>query len=235
MAREEEEIRRVASNMTMDTARKTLKEAGAPAELVSLVEKHLVNGERPQLRRTSQGLIQKYKPTSGIAKARDMLNSMIEENNRKLDKLKSECSAFFSKQCSLMETCRSNVISANSEAAQWRSKILTAQKEINICEVRIPQLKNDLRVNIFQCNTRLALLRRDLAIVLNDIDVMTRVLKMTECKATMIQMEETPETPHIVECEHPCTKEPFMAFHHEGLNEQLAQLKSSATRQLVQN
>merc|ERR1719414_7728 len=212
--------------MTLDAANKLLRESGAaPAELQAFLEQKGPNG-------TSQGFIQKYKPTSGIAKARNMLNGMIEENNAKLDKLKTECSAFFSKQCSLMETCRSEVASANAEAANWRSRILASQKSINVCEVRLPHLRNDLRVSIYQCNLRLGHLRRDLAIVLHDIQVMIKVLKMTECKKkTLIQMDEGAP---IIECEHPCTKQTFLAFHHEDLNEQLAQLKSSGMRQLVQ-
>jgi len=227
MFSEEEETRRALSNMTLDSARTALRESGAPAELLSLVDQQLPVSSH--LRRNSQGLIQQTAP-SGLQKARNMLNGMIEENNRKLDTLKTECSAFFSKQCSLMETCRSELTSANAEAAQWRSRILTSQKDINICEVTLPNLKNDLRISIYQCNLRLGHLRRDLAIVLSDIQVMMRVLKMTECKAKMIQMEET----HIVECQHPCTKESFMAFHHDGLNEQLMKLKSSRMQQLVQ-
>jgi hypothetical protein len=229
---EGEEMRRAASNMTMKAARESLRSSGAAPELLSLLDEHLFThkSQGTQLRHTSHGHDQGQAKSGGIKKARKMLNDMINENNRKSDQLKTECSGFFDKQCSLMETCRSEIADANSESATWRSKVLFSQKEINVCEFRLPQIKQDLAVSIQQCTTRLGHLNRDLKIVLNDIEVMKTVLKMTECGPAFLQAEEA----HIVECKHRCMNKSFMAFRHEGLNSQLAKLKSAAVRQLVQ-
>ena len=46
--------------------------------------------------------------------------------------------------------------------------------------------------------------------------------------------ESDPEAPKLVGCKQPNTKKSFMAFHHEGLNDQFALLQANSTRQLVQ-
>jgi len=236
MHRVQEEVRKAASNMTLDAARKMLKEGGpAAAELVSLVDQHLLDAKTdpvpaPQLRHPTQALVQKSS-TASVANAKKMLNNMINENVKKLDQLHIECSSFFKKQCSLMETCRSELASANSEAAHWRGQVLHNQRCINLCEFRLPQLKGELQMEIIECNKRLGYLRRDLKVVLGDIEVMEKVLELTECHS---KAPELIQTPSIVECKHPCTKQSFLAFQHEQLNERLAQFKSSRMRQLVQ-
>merc|ERR1719471_1203108 len=112
---------------------------------------------------------------------------MIDVNNFKLDKLKTECTNFFRKQCTLLETCRSEIATANGESADARSRVLASQAGINKCEDRLPKIKMNLGVSIRQCDSRLGQLRKDLAIVLGDIEVMKNILKMTECsKAAML-------------------------------------------------
>jgi hypothetical protein len=230
MHREREAVRLSMSNITVSAALSALKaNHNTSKELIALVEQQLGESGKGVRRR---GLGQKFSPSGGLAKARDMINEMINEINRKLDRENTECSDYFKEQCTLMETCRSDISGANAEAAMYRGKVLKAQEEINICERRLPRLKYDLQENIHECNTRLSHLQRDLNVVLGDIQVMNSVLALTECdKESFLQFDRL----HIVECKRRCKKGAFLTLHHDELNEKLAEIKSPAARKLIQD
>jgi len=223
-------------SFSVEGACKILQEAHpANATSLALIEETLRAGsalQAPRLRaHPSKSLVEeKFNPSSGLQKANKVLGEMITQADMEYDQLHLECSAFFKKQCTLMETCREDISSANSLAANWRSKVLSAQSEINICEVRLPRLKFDLSTNIRQCNTRLGYLRRDLAVVLNDVAVMEEVIKLTQCTGNFfMQMEGA----SLCECRQH-NQSTFTTVGHEALHSRLMSLKSQHARQLVQ-
>jgi len=239
MRKEQEDSEaKLNSTMTLDAAYTTLQRKQRTRAALALLEEGLHTaeaGKAPRLRSNplaSLAELEKYNPTSSLKKARTMLGQMITEATMEYDQLQLECSMFFKKQCGLLETCREDISSANSLAAEWRGKILSAQSEINMCEVRLPRLQENLDSSIKECNMRLGFLRRDLGVVMNDISVMANVLKLTDCKggSTFAQMEGL----RIRRCKGNCSKASFDTVDHHALRGQLEMLKSSHVREAVQ-
>merc|ERR1719409_2448372 len=118
---------------------------------------------------------------SGIDGARKMLNEMIYESLSKYDAEIAKCTGFYAAQCALMEIARGAIAAANFVAANSRALILDAQSNINMCEVSIPELRQELKEHNALCKKQLDKLNARLKIVMGDIAVMTMILKMTDC------------------------------------------------------
>jgi len=151
MARMRREHKEAMENFTRTTslekAYKVLKhQPKATAAVLSLVEENLNShlAVRGKTLRGHTDLESAYSPSGGVAKARDMLNSMLTNVTMKLDAQHQECSSFFETQCSMMEKTREDISESNSEAADYRGQVLIAQKEINICEIDIPRIQTEL-------------------------------------------------------------------------------------------
>jgi len=65
---------------------------------------------------------------------------MLTDVTIKLDEQHMECSSFFKSQCSMIETALEDTSEVNSEAADWCSEVLLAQREINVREINIPRI-----------------------------------------------------------------------------------------------
>lgn len=207
------------------------------AAALSLIEEslHTAGGLKSTRLRShpakSLAVVERQARNGSMGMANQMLGKMITEASMEYDQLHLECSQFFTKQCSLMETTREDISSCNSLAAEWRSKVLSAQTEINVCEVRLPRLQEDLDTTIKECNLRLGYLRRDLKVVLNDIQVLTDVLQMTQCKTFLMQVEK----PKLCLCKHPRDKSRVsFAIGHANLHKKLSALQSAHAQKLVQ-
>jgi uncharacterized protein YegL len=201
MRRERKEFLANITGMTsIEAAYRILKEhSGAAAAIEDLLERGIPNHagplvahknllrvhEIPSLIPATPAPVLKKKKlgSSNTEKARNMLNSMLSSVSAKYDQEEMECSVFFQTQCSLIETVREDVSSTNSEAAAWRGKVLSAQKEISSAEMMVPRLGEELDGSLASCNKRLEFLQRDLKVVLSDVSVMSDVLKLTECGA----------------------------------------------------
>lgn len=239
MVREKEEAHRAAMNISVDVALDTVQRSHEDAaELVSLLEEHLrtnrSHSHGAHLRSHHHGHKHGFNPPTSIQKARDLLNQMIVETSRKYDAMTEHCRSFFERQCTLLETCRQDISSSNSEAAEWRGKILMSQKDINSCEFNIQRLKLELHQSIMECNQRLGYLRQDLSVVMGDISVMETVLKLTECDNSATGMATSVIAPALLECEHPCKGKPsFVTVSHEGMRKHLSKLQSAEVREIV--
>jgi len=55
---------------------------------------------------------------------------------------------------------REDISKKNSEAADWRTKVLLAQRETNVCEVNVPQINRELKAAMAECKDRRAFLNR---------------------------------------------------------------------------
>jgi hypothetical protein len=52
-------------------------------------------------------------------------------------------SSFFKAQRSVIEHMQEDISKNNSGAADWRTKVLLAQQEINVCEINMPQVNEE--------------------------------------------------------------------------------------------
>jgi len=182
-----------------------------------------VHGKQANLRKTSQP-----KGYSGIEGARKMLNDMIWTSMSKYDQEIQRCTGYYAEQCAAMEICRGQISQANEVAANSRKLILDSQACINKCEVDIPTKKLELKQHNEKCATEMSNMRQRLKVIEADIEVMTVILKMTDCKQAMLAQMK------MRRCEDPCTKKSFVAFDHEYLKQQVSQLQSSEAHKLMQ-
>merc|ERR1740123_1277601 len=203
----------------------------ATAEVVSLVEESLGSKlvARGKTLRGHSSLESAYSPNGAVAKARNMLNSMLTNVTVKQDEQHQECSSFFQAQCSMMEKTREDISESNSEAADWRSEVLLAQKEINVCEINIPRINEELEAAMAECKKRRAFLSRDLKVVMEDIEVMGSVLKLTECDNGFLQTSEI----SLMKCREECSS--FVDVDHPELQVHLSKLQSPAVKAKVQD
>jgi len=167
---------------------------------------------------------------SGLDGARKLLNDMIYESMSKYDAEIAKCTEYYSKQCAAMEACRGQIAASNYIAANSRSLILDSQATINRCEVDIPTAKLELKQHLLKCKYELNKLNTRLKIVMGDIAVMTMILEMTDCEKKLLQMEKFA----VLRCTDQCTKKSFIEFNHDGLQQKINKLQSSASHELMQ-
>merc|ERR1719271_856855 len=112
---------------------------------------------------------------------------MIYESMSNYDQEIAKCTEYYSRQCALMEACRGSIAASNFVAANSRALILDAQGNINKCEKDIPEGKTELAQHNRKCKDELKKLNERLKIVMEDIAVMTMILKMTDCEKKFLQ------------------------------------------------
>merc|ERR1719316_1830334 len=173
---------------------------------------------------------------AGVDGARKLLNQMIYEAFMKYDKEILRCVDFYSEQCAAMYECRGQIQESNYIAANARSLVLDSQGRINWCEVEIPTKEYDLKVHNAQCKKELDRLHARLKIVLGDIEIMTTILKMTDCDASKKQGALVQEMNlGVMKCSDRCTKKSFIAFNDNILQEKVNKLKSRFGKDLLQD
>merc|ERR1719238_432277 len=168
-------------------------------------------------------------PGSGVAAATTMLNEMIAEAEHKLDLEEVRCSEFEKKQLELMEQTKQDIAMYNAIAAEARANILAAQTQIEMLTQRIPELNASLDQLLQKCATETASLRAQLAVLEADIQVMNRVVAMTDCapgssSSALVQL-------HLRSCKPAKTTDPsFIEFTHHALNKAVVGLKSEVAK-----
>jgi len=168
---------------------------------------------------------------AGLEGARNLLNDMIFESMSKYDAEIAKCTDYYSTQCSAMEACRGQIAASNFIAANSRTLILDAQARINRCEIDIPNMKLELSNHNAKCDRQLKKMKDRLAVILGDIEIMTVILKMTDCDAkSFIQRKEA----EVLRCLDPCTKKSFITFKQDSLKQKISQLRSANSNKLVQ-
>lgn len=159
----------------------------------------------------------------GLDGARKMLNDMILESMTKYDGEIAKCTSYYAKQCALMETARGQISAANSIAANSRALILDAQANINRDEVDVPKTKQELADHNSKCKSELRKLNTHLKRVMEDISIMTMILKMTDCDTKLMQMP----TFSMLRCEDQCTKKTLVTFNHDKLQQEVQKLHAA--------
>jgi hypothetical protein len=188
---------------------------------------HTLHGQQSQLRKKNPDA-----GYGGLNKAKDMLNSMIYESMTKYDMEISTCTGYYASHCGEMEECRGQIAGSNYEAANSRMLILDSQSTINKAQVDIPIGKNELKKHNSDCALRLKRMNDRLKVLEGDLEVMTTILKMTDCdKKMFVQGDKL----SVLNCQDPCTKASFITFNQGALRKQVSQLQSSVSHNLMQD
>merc|ERR1719428_401199 len=218
--------------MTVEEAHAVLQKSNlsSPA-LMEVID--MVNGAHGKLRKAAP------KGYAGVDGAKKMLNDMLYEAMLKYDEDISKCTEYYATTCGQMEILRGRISAANYMAASSRSLILDAQATINKAETDIPTTKLELKTLKTKCKTELTKMHARYNVILGDIEVMTKILEMTDCKANAAQASATPfftqtnQSVGLLRCWDPCTKKSFISFKHNALQEEVNKLKISASKSLM--
>jgi len=159
---------------------------------------------------------------SGVDKAKEMLNEMIEEVQEKYDLELQKCCAYDESQSILIEESRQDISMFNAEAAEARKEVLDAQAQISMCETKLPQLAEALVSHNHECQAEMTELRALLKIVNADLTVMSSILQMTDCAKPVA----------LISCVDECTGQPHVSFNHASLQQTASKLQGS-TRDLL--
>jgi hypothetical protein len=214
----------IRSNMTLTSALQILSDQSTGKPAVMALVQEAFHGKASAKRSSSQ-LRAGGQPTgySGVDKAKNMLNEMIEEVQEKYDLELQKCCEYDELQSYLMEEARQDISMYNAEAAEARMEVLEAQAHIQVCETKLPELNDALEVHNTQCEEEIASLRAQLKIVEEDLSVMKTILGMTDCDKSLF----------LLSCEDECTGASLVSFGHDSLHAAASKLQSSAARQLL--
>jgi hypothetical protein len=161
--------------------------------------------------------------------AKKLLNDMIFNSSMKYDVEIAACTEFYATQCASMEECRGKISEANEICANSRALILYSQACIEKAETDIVDGKQSLQFHRLQCKHELYKMRSRLKILKGDLDVLTSILKMTDCDKSLVQSNDL----ELLRCEDPCTNKTFFTFNHDVLKNQMNALQSTVSRGLV--
>jgi len=214
----------IMSNMSPKKALQVLEKSNLTTPVLLEITSHL-HGKKTNLRKAD--------PTgyAAVEGARKMLNEMIYVSTSKYDEEIAKCTAYYAEQCAAMGVCRGQIAASNYMASSSRGKILGAQSTINRMENDIPGKKQELKKHNSKCADELQNARARLKIVQGDIEVLTAILKMTDCENALLQTEKL----SLLHCQDPCTKKSSINFNHAGLEQKVSQLQSSLSQGLMQD
>merc|ERR1719352_1162864 len=190
-------------SMTVEKANKVLQKSNlsSPAHREVLTQViAMVKGTQGKLRKQTPP-----KGYAGIDGAKKMLNEMLYEAMAKYDEDISRCTAYYAVTCGELEILRGRIAAANYMAANSRSLILDSQAAINKAEVDIPTTKLELKVHQKKCKTELGKMHSRLKVILGDIEVMTTILKMTDCDANNAAAGKSSAL-QVLRCRDTCNK-----------------------------
>lgn len=126
---------------------------------------HSANAPAPSIPAAVQGAI-------------DEINKMILENMEKYDLELHKCCEYDEVQSGLIESARQDIALYNARASSCRQDILSAGGDIEVCEKKLPELDESLKFTIRECQSEQAELHAQLKIVIGDLTVMSKILKM---------------------------------------------------------
>jgi len=175
-----------------------------------------------------QGNLRQPKGYAGLDGARRLLNDMIFQAAEKYDEQIAFCTDFYSKKCAALEKGQSDVLAANFIAASSRTLISVAGGIIERMTQEIAATKITLAEHLAQCKKQRRALTNRLEIVLGDIEILTTILQMTDCKSNKALLQ-------LRRCHNECTKESTIEFAHHALQQKINALKSKLSKDLFQD
>jgi len=167
-------MEKVAENITTPKALELLSNNHeAPPLIRALIQQH-IGQEQPGY--------------AGVQKGQDMLNEMVKEAMEKLDLERQTCYTFIKVQSHQIWVTVQNIRMYDARSAKAREEILAAQTEIQRLTSLLPKLTATLKEHMRKCEFDISDLEAQLKIVSGDIEVMSSVLKLTECKASLLMV-----------------------------------------------
>lgn len=221
----------IMQNMTSQSALEILRlNKKASPELVSLAQMAV---SRTRLR--AHAPIAPPKGYSAVDGAKYMLNRLLEETMKKYDLEILKCRDYYSTQCGLVEQARGTIADSNSKVAQCRTSILGAEGQIGNGEANIPPGKQALEEHRSKCKADVKTMRTKLQSIKGDVEVMSKILDMTDCGASLIQTEQhIGQAVGVLHCKRKCDNTSLLSFDHSPLRHHIDALKSNVAQQLLQ-
>jgi len=192
--------------------------------------KHLVMAKQSRLRQRAASPSPPIQGSSSVENARIMLNGMIYESLKKYDSEKADCTTTFAHDCKHMEDLSSQITVANSQGANARATVMKCQERIRSSKTGIFWTHLQRKQHLDESKTELARMRHHKAVLSGDIAIMSRILNITQCKATSLMQTEKLS---LLRCHDPCTKKSFLTFSNDEVQQKLSQLQSPASKTLV--
>merc|ERR550537_273192 len=158
---------------------------------------------------------------------------MIYEAELKYEEEIHQCTEFYSVKCAALQAGQSELLASNYLAASSRTLMASATTTIKRCEDDLEDTEKELDDHLKECHKQRVALTSRLEIVLGDIEVLTTILQMTDCKkngtTSLVQFKRCEnECSHMG---HPGTFE----FAEPQLQAKVDKLKSSLSQNLFQD
>jgi len=163
---------------------------------------------------------------SGPNAAKTKLNEMIHETQVKLDLELIRCSTFERTQLALLEKLRQDISTFDAAAAAAASEMLRAQAEISIYQQKLPATELQLTQLLSGCKKSKLELEHQLLIVKADINVMQKVMEMTQCNSRTLL---------LLACRDPVSGKKYTHIGDDELRRHISQLQHPAAQELLQN
>jgi len=162
--------------------------------------------------------------------ARDMLNEMMDDAMAKLDNEIEKCGTYNRETLALLEEIRQDIASFNAQAAEARSRVLKSQGTIAFCQLKLPQVQEELDEHNEECQNEEISLKGQIEIVVADLSLMGGML-------AMIGSCDAPAAANLVQCRH-CRKSNeggYMMLQNTTLQPLLLKLRSARVRSYMQS
>jgi hypothetical protein len=203
------------------------KMPSAEGDLVNFVKYSLSPAGKPGtrlLQMSKQGTLRGEQPGyGGLAPARDKLNAMIHETQVKLDLELIRCSTYERSQLAYIEKLKQDISTFNAAASAAAAEMLRAQAEISIYQVKLPEAQDELAKGLKLCAEAKLELEKQLKIVVADINVMEKVMQLTDCKSSTMLM---------LQCVDPETGKKFWKYD-DNLIQRMSALTHPESQQMV--
>merc|ERR1719235_1309577 len=180
-----------------------------------------------------QGNLRQPKGYAGLDSARKLLNDMIYEAAMKYDEEIASCTDFYSQQCAALQAGQSDLLACNYISASSRTLASAASATIERCRQENRDTRDTLHDHKAQCTKQKREINSRLKVVMGDIEILTKILQMTDCKETtsssgtgLLQLRR---------CHNECTNSSVVEFAHHSLQEEVSKLQSHLTQSVLQD
>jgi len=161
--------------------------------------------------------------------ARDMLNEMMDDAMAKLDNEVERCGTYNRETLAMLEQIRQDVASFNAQAAEARGRVLESQGTIAFCQLKLPQVQQELQEHNEECAREEASLNAQIGIVEADLEVMGGILNIIgDCSANAVA--------NLLQCRH-CrkTNEGMVMLQNGALQATLKKLRDARVKSYVRD
>lgn len=222
---------KLMSNMTLHGALESLHHGHhSGSKAVAMVQEALEHKSHAKHHRTHKHLrSHSTSDPSGYAAVQpaiDEINKMVKENQQKYDMELHKCCMYDEIQSAVIEESRQDIALFNAEASECYRDILQADGVIELCEDKLPELDDALNNHKAECAAERKELHDQLKIIKGDLNVMSDILKLTDCKdeankPTFLQMRR---------CVDGCA---YYNFEHPDLHNLVSHLQAADSRQIL--